>query len=286
MPVEEGEFLSPSLLGPSFSHAHPLSSSGFQSHAGSSFLQRDWLKETKGTGHWVRQCAKTTQGLSSELSESVLSCSFLGGLCSFNTSLLRVWLLDQPHRHCLGACLQCRIPGPTPNRLKQNLQFNKIHQRFVCSGKSEKQCFRLQPSGKFSLFGWLLNVQWEEVSQVPCVSPESQAKGEPCLRRWRSDFAWRSLWNACSAVGCWGSFFFWQWFKWLYFWGSRPWDVFVKWRGNGACPSGEERAHRAEAMIIIIKCWKTLRRNRNQACSCEGRRKTFRMIPSSWKRAC
>lgn len=41
MPVEEGEFLSPSLLGPSFSHAHPLSSSGFQSHAGSSFLQRD-----------------------------------------------------------------------------------------------------------------------------------------------------------------------------------------------------------------------------------------------------
>lgn len=51
--------------------------------------------------------------------------------------------------------------------------------------------------------------------------------------------------------------------------------------GRGAYPSGEERAHGAEAVIIVIKCWKTLRRNRNQACSCEGRRKTFRMIPSS-----
>ena len=189
MPVEEGEFLSPSLLGPSFSHAHPLSicpQVAFRVMLVALF----YSMIERNQGNWTLSSTvctfKTTQGLSSELSESVLSCSFLGGLCSFNTSLLRVWLLDQPHRHCLGACLQCRIPGPTPNRLKQNLQFNKIHQRFVCSGKFEKQCFRLQPSGKFSLFGWILNVQGEEVSQVPCVSPESQAKGEPCLRRWTS----------------------------------------------------------------------------------------------------
>ena len=99
----------------------------------------------------------------------------------FNTSLLRMWLLDQP----IGTTWELvamQNPRPHPKPTETKLQLNKIHQRFLCTGKSEKHCFRLQPSGKFSLFAWLLNVQ-REVSQMLCVSPESQAKGEPCLRR-------------------------------------------------------------------------------------------------------
>ena len=86
IPVEESEFLSPSLLGPYFSHAHPLSicpQVGFRVILVAVLF---YSMTERNKGNWTLSSTvctfKTTQGLSSELSESVLSCSFLGGLCS------------------------------------------------------------------------------------------------------------------------------------------------------------------------------------------------------------
>lgn len=65
-------------------------------------------------------------GLSKELLESVLGCSFSKWVMSFNTLLFRVGFWDPHYLHHLGACLKCRVSGPTPDQLKQNLHFNKI----------------------------------------------------------------------------------------------------------------------------------------------------------------
>lgn len=39
---------------------------------------------------------------------------------------LKVRVLDQYCRHCLGTCKNCRLSGPRPDLLNQNLHLNKI----------------------------------------------------------------------------------------------------------------------------------------------------------------
>ena len=158
MPAEGGAFPLPSLLGPSFSHAHPLSIYPQVAFKVVLVTVLSHSMAERNQGNWTLNSIvcifKTTQGLVRELLESVLGCSFSRWVMSFNALLL-----DQYHQHHLGARLRCRIAGPTRNRLRQNLQFNRIPKWFSCLGKSEMQCFGRQHSGKFSPFGWLLNVQ-------------------------------------------------------------------------------------------------------------------------------
>lgn len=45
---------------------------------------------------------------------------------SFGPWLLKVWSKHQYHHYHLGACWKCRILGPVPDALKQNLHFSKI----------------------------------------------------------------------------------------------------------------------------------------------------------------
>lgn len=57
---------------------------------------------------------KTTPGLSRGLLESVLGYFFSKRvIMSFNSSLFGEGFVGQHQRHPLGACLKCRVSGPT-----------------------------------------------------------------------------------------------------------------------------------------------------------------------------
>ena len=56
--------------------------------------------------------------------------------------LLKVKFIDQQHQHHLGVCYKVRISVPTPDLLNQNLHFNKMSRKFMCTLKLEKHLSR------------------------------------------------------------------------------------------------------------------------------------------------
>lgn len=44
----------------------------------------------------------------------------------FLINLIKVWSIDQQHQPYLGACEKCRLWGPSPDLMSQNMYFNKI----------------------------------------------------------------------------------------------------------------------------------------------------------------
>lgn len=51
-------------------------------------------------------------------------------ICSL---LLKVWSIDQQHWNHMVACYKCKSSDPTQDQLNQNLHFNKILKKFVCT---------------------------------------------------------------------------------------------------------------------------------------------------------